>query len=150
MQLDNPVQVTIGASRGTTSYIANFSEYSEAILNVVHESQKRFMSTFLLALPHWALPVEMQLDREGKIVKISMYDFMWEDRYSDTQANEKFKLCLTVNFGTQALADRFSQTLNGKPNEITYGVGIIDPSGPHIEQRGIIDSSGLHRELVSP
>ena len=120
LKLEDPVQVIVGSSHGTTSYIATFGNYSDAILSVTNDVHKRYLALLLLSMPHWKIPKSLDIDKEGKIRRADFYAFLWQDRVHEFWANEQFKLCLNITFGTKELANRFVQALKGEPFEVTY------------------------------
>ena len=121
LKLGDPVQVIVGSSHGTTSYLASFGNYSDAILSVTHAQHKRYLATLLLSMPHWKIPLCLDVDKDGKIRHSDFYAFLWQDRVSEFQANPQFKLCLSLTFGTKYLADQFVSALHGQPFNVTYG-----------------------------
>jgi len=126
LRLDDPVQVIVGSSRGTTSYLAPFGSYSDAILSLTHVDHKRFLAILLLSMPHWKIPLTLDVDKDGKIRHADFYAFLWQDREYEFWANPQFKLCLSLTFGLQRLADEFVIALGGTPFPVVYGAGKMD------------------------
>ena len=121
LKLEDPVQVIVGSSRGTTSYLATFGNYSDAVLSVTSPEHKRFLAVLLLSMPHWKIPLTLDIDKEGRVRKADFYPFLWQDRVHEFWANPKFKLCLSITFGSQEDADSFVAELKGESFQVSYG-----------------------------
>ena len=120
LRLEDPVQVIVGSSHGTTSYLASFGAYSDAILSVTHVDHRRFLAILLLGMPHWKIPLTLDVDMDGKIRHADFYAFLWQDREHEFWANPQFKLCLSLTFGVRQLADDFVAALGGQPFSVVY------------------------------
>jgi hypothetical protein len=123
LRLEEPVQVIVGSSHGTTSYIAPFGSYSDAIISVTHADHRRFLSLLLLSMPHWKIPLSIDIDKDGRIRHADFYAFLWQDRQHEFWANPKFKLCLSLTFGVRQMATEFVTRLAGTPFAVVYDAG---------------------------
>jgi hypothetical protein len=120
LKLEDPVQVIVGSSHGTTSYIASFGAYSDAIVSVTHANHQRYLSILLLSMPHWKIPLTIDVDKDGMIRHADFYAFLWQDRQHEFWANPQFKLCLSLTFGVRHLAETFVTRLGGTPFDVVY------------------------------
>jgi len=93
---------------------------------MTHPEHKRYLAILLLSMPHWKIPLKLDIDKEGKIRHSDFYAFLWQDRVHEFWANDKFKLCLSLTFGTKEMANQFVSALNGTPFDVTYGVQETD------------------------